>query len=400
MIIAVDFDGTIVDHHYPAIGPEKPFAIETLKKLVEEQHRIILWTVREGKLLEDAVSFCRKRGLEFYAVNRNYPEEECPESRKLNADLWIDDRNLGGLPEWGTIFQMIQKRLTFHDLMLQQEEKYAPYPEPGFFRRFFRKLFIVLCGVFCLLGSSCTSYQEIPYLQNIASVNASQDSLSLFDAKIMPKDLLTITVNTSDPEAATPFNLTVQSTSSSASRQTLTQQPTLQQYLVDNQGNINFPVLGVLHLGGLTKREAESMIREKLKPYLREIPIVTVRMVNYKISVLGEVANPGTFTVSNEKVNVLEALAMAGDMTIWGLRDNVKLVREKDNGVKEIVLLDLNQADIVNSPYYYLQQNDILYVSPNKTKAKNSDIGQSTSLWVSATSILVSLASLLVTIFK
>ena len=389
MIIAVDFDGTIVEHQYPAIGPEKPFAIETLKKLVEEQHRIILWTVREGKLLEDAVRFCRERGLEFYAVNRNYPEEKDYTERKIRADLWIDDRNLGGLPDWGNIYRII------HD------EKVEPVTQPGFFRRFFQKNMLILCGWLCIaLASSCTSYHQIPYLQNIASVNDVPDSLSLFDAQIMPKDLLTITVNTSDPEAATPFNLTIQSTSSSASRQTLTQQPTLQHYLVDNQGNISFPVLGVLHLGGLTKHEAENMIREKLNPYLKEIPIVTVRMVNYKITVLGEVANPGTFTVSNEKVNVLEALAMAGDMTIWGLRDNVKLVREKEKGEKEIVLLNLNEADIVNSPYYYLQQNDILYVSPNKTKAKNSDIGQSTSLWVSATSILVSLASLLVTIFK
>ena len=389
MIIAVDFDGTIVEHQYPAIGPEKPFAIETLKKLVEEQHRIILWTVREGKLLEDAVRFCRERGLEFYAVNRNYPEEKDYTERKIRADLWIDDRNLGGLPDWGNIYRII------HD------EKVEPVTKPGFFRRFFQKNMLILCGWLCIaLASSCTSYHQIPYLQNIASVNDVPDSLSLFDAQIMPKDLLTITVNTSDPEAATPFNLTIQSTSSSASRQTLTQQPTLQHYLVDNQGNISFPVLGVLHLGGLTKHEAENMIREKLKPYLKEIPIVTVRMVNYKITVLGEVANPGTFTVSNEKVNVLEALAMAGDMTIWGLRDNVKLVREKEKGEKEIVLLNLNEANIVNSPYYYLQQNDILYVSPNKTKAKNSDIGQSTSLWVSATSILVSLASLLVTIFK
>lgn len=268
-------------------------------------------------------------------------------------------------------------------------------------KRFFLQAKLLLCGWLCIaLGSSCTSYQKIPYLQNIAAVNEVSDSLPLFDAQILPKDLLTITVNTSDPEATIPFNLTVQSASSSASRQTLTQQPTLQHYLVDNQGNIHFPVLGELHVGGLTKNEAESMIRERLKPYLKEIPIVTVRMVNYQIAVLGEVARPGTFTVSNEKVNVLEALAMAGDMTIWGLRDNVKLVREKENGKKEIVLLDLNQADIVNSPYYYLQQNDILYVSPNKAKAKNSDIGQSTSLWVSATSILVSLASLLVTIFK
>ena len=125
-----------------------------------------------------------------------------------------------------------------------------------------------------------------------------------------------------------------------------------------------------------------------------------VRMANYKIAVMGEVARPGTFTVSNEKVNVLEALAMAGDLTIWGVRDDVKLIREDAQGKREIIKLNLNDASLVTGPYYYLQQNDILYVSPNKTKAKNSDIGQSTSLWVSATSILVSIASLLVTVFK
>lgn len=138
----------------------------------------------------------------------------------------------------------------------------------------------------------------------------------------------------------------------------------------------------------------------KLKPYIKETPIVTVRMVNYKISVLGEVARPGTFTINNEKVNLLEALAMAGDMTVWGLRDNVKLIREGADGKQQIITLDLNSAETILSPYYWLQQNDIVYVTPNKAKARNSDIGNSTSLWFSATSILVSLASLLVTIFK
>jgi len=257
-----------------------------------------------------------------------------------------------------------------------------------------------LLGVITLILASCSSYKQVPYLQDPAVVNAIQEAQPLYDAKIMPKDLLTITVNTTDPEAAAPFNLTVQSSINAARTTTLTQQPTLQQYLVNNEGNIDFPVLGTLHIGGLTKSEAEDLIREKLKPYLRETPIVTVRMTNYKISVLGEVARPGTFTVSNEKVNVLEALAMAGDMTIWGMRNNVKLVREDATGKREIIMLDLNDADIVSSPYYYLQQNDILYVTPNKTKSKNSDIGQSTSLWFSATSILVSIASLLVTIFR
>ena len=257
-----------------------------------------------------------------------------------------------------------------------------------------------LLGVITLIMASCSSYKQVPYLQDPAVVNAIQEAQPLYDAKIMPKDLLTINVNTTDPEAAAPFNLTIQSSINAARTTSLSQQPVLQQYLVNNEGNIDFPVLGTLHIGGLTKSEAENLIREKLKPYLRETPIVTVRMTNYKISVLGEVAHPGTFTVSNEKVNVLEALAMAGDMTIWGMRNNVKLVREDATGKREIIMLDLNDADIVTSPYYYLQQNDILYVTPNKTKSKNSDIGQSTSMWFSATSILVSIASLLVTIFR
>ena len=398
MIIAVDFDGTIVEHRYPDIGREKPFAIETLKKLANEQHRLILWTVRKGKLLQEAVDFCRTRGLDFYAVNRNFPEENEPEERKLRADLWIDDRNLGGLPDWGTIYRMVRNNWTFDELKRQDEFEHPAVSPACFFRRFFRKAKLLL-GVLLLL-TGCTSYQKIPYLQDFETVNATEEVTAMYDAHIRPKDLLTITVNTTDPEAAAPFNLTVQSAANSNLTQWVTQQAALQQYLVDNQGNIDFPVLGELHLGGLSMNEAESMIREKLQPFLKETPIVTVRMVNYKISVLGEVAKPGTFIINNEKVNVLEALAMAGDMTIWGLRDNVKLVREEEDGKRNIVVLDLNRADIVKSPYYHLQQNDILYVSPNKTKAKNSDTGQSTSLWVSATSILVSIASLLVTIFK
>ena len=110
MIIAVDFDGTIVEHRYPAIGPEKPFAIDTLKYLCAQRHKLILWTVREGELLDEAVAYCRYRGLEFYAVNKNYPEEKPTHegySRKLQADLFIDDRNLGGLPDWGEIYRML-----------------------------------------------------------------------------------------------------------------------------------------------------------------------------------------------------------------------------------------------------------------------------------------------------
>ena len=138
MIIAVDFDGTIVEHQYPKIGPEKPFAIDTLKKLAKENHRLILWTVREGKLLQEAVNYCKERGLEFYAINRNYPEEKYIKERKLKAELWIDDRNLGGLPDWGTIYRMIHDNLTFNDLMNQYTKEYEPRSQIGFFRRFFK----------------------------------------------------------------------------------------------------------------------------------------------------------------------------------------------------------------------------------------------------------------------
>ena len=259
---------------------------------------------------------------------------------------------------------------------------------------------LTLLSVTVLLAS-CTSYKNVPYLQDPETVNQAVQNEPLYDARIMPKDLISITVNTTDPQASAPFNLTTQTPlNASITNINTTSAPTLQQYLVDNDGQIDFPVLGRLKVGGLTKREAESMIRERLVPYLKETPIVTVRMTNYKISVIGEVTRPGTFTVSNEKVNVLEALAMAGDMTVYGVRDNVKLIREDADGKREIITLNLNKADIVLSPYYYLKQNDIIYVTPNKTKAKNSDIGTTTSTMISATSILVSIASLIVNIVR
>ena len=262
------------------------------------------------------------------------------------------------------------------------------------------KLFIGAILVFTMILTSCTSYKSVPYLQNSQSFDESIVS-SLFDAKIMPKDQITITVNTTDPLAAAPFNLTVQSNvTNTLTNRTATTQASLMSYLVANDGTIDFPILGTLYVGGKTKYEVEAMLQERLKTYLNERPVVNVRMANFKISVLGEVTAPGEFTISKEKVNVLEALALAHDMTIWGRRDNVKLIREHANGTHQIIELNLNDASIVNSPYYQLQQNDILYVTPNETKAKNSDIGQSTSLWFSATSILVSLASLLYNILK
>lgn len=140
MTIAIDFDGTIVDDRYPDIGREKPFAIEVLKKLIEERHRLVLWTVREGKLLDQAVEFCRERGVEFYAINRDYPEEEREHnrhfSRKLKVDLFIDDRNLGGLPDWGTIYEMVHdRRITYEQLMEKYSEQEQVPRRPGFWSR-------------------------------------------------------------------------------------------------------------------------------------------------------------------------------------------------------------------------------------------------------------------------
>lgn len=263
---------------------------------------------------------------------------------------------------------------------------------------------VFLFSMVLVLGS-CTSYKQVPYIQNsdeLANVEMVQD---LYDARIMPKDLLTITVNSDDVATAAPFNLTVQTPATanlSTRSMNMTTQPALMTYLVDNDGNIEFPSIGQIHVGGLTKSEAEEEIRKRLQPFFKEGKkfIVNVRMTNYKISVIGEVTRPNTYTISNEKVNVFEALALAGDLTIYGRRDGVKLIRENIDGRKEVANLNLNDANIINSPYYYLQQNDVLYVEPNKAKAKNSDIGNSTTLWFSATSIMISLTSLLYNILN
>lgn len=250
------------------------------------------------------------------------------------------------------------------------------------------------------LVTSCSAPKNVAYLWNSGEVDLSQSQF-LYDAKIMPKDVLTITVNTVNPEASAPFNLTVPTTFNNQTRSTYSQ-AVLQTYLVDNNGIIDFPVLGRVAVGGLTKSQCEQLLHDKIKPYLNasENPVVTVRMSSYSISVLGEVNRPGSYQVSREKINVLEALAQAGDLTIYGVRDNVKLIREDAKGKKRIYLINLNDANLLTSPYYYLQQNDIVYVEPNKVKARNSSIGQSTTLWISATSILISMASLLYNILK
>ena len=261
----------------------------------------------------------------------------------------------------------------------------------------------ILFGIFLLLTalfSSCGSTKKIAYLQNSDSINFEQ-SRFLYDARIMPKDQITISVNTTTPEASLPFNLLLQNAYTQG-RAVNFSNSMLMPYLVDNEGYINFPIIGKLKVGGLTKAEAEQLVTEKIRPYLAETenPVVTVNMASYSVSVLGEVNRPGTFQVSREKITILEALAQAGDLTIYGVRDRVKLIREDATGKKSVETLNLNDANIINSPYYYLQQNDVVYVEPNKIKAQNSKVGQTTTLWFSATSILVSLTSLLYNILK
>ena len=141
MIIAVDFDGTIVEHKYPSIGKEIPFAIATLKQLQDDGHRLILWSCREGRLLQEAVEFCHKRGVDFFAVNSNYPDEDVDQSairsRKLKADMFIDDRNVGGLPDWGVIYEMISRGIT-HEQFLNEISLTPSHPQkPSLWKRLF-----------------------------------------------------------------------------------------------------------------------------------------------------------------------------------------------------------------------------------------------------------------------
>ncbi len=157
-----------------------------------------------------------------------------------------------------------------------------------------------------------------------------------------------------------------------------------------------------MHVEGLTKTQCQDVIREKILPYLAktERPLVTVRMSSYRVTVLGEVGRPGVIPVSSEKMSIFEALAQAGDLTIYGVRNNVMLIREDQVGQKSIHRLNLNDANIINSPYYYLQQNDVIYVEPNKVKAKNSDVGTSTTMIFSVVGLVTSLATLVVSILR
>ena len=244
-----------------------------------------------------------------------------------------------------------------------------------------------------LMMVGCGSSKEVAYWQNIDSISLAA-SKGLYDAKIMPKDELTILVQTTDPLTSEPFNL--RSTGQTSSKNQITG------YLVDNDGMINFPIVGKIHVAGLTKTECEDLIKGKIQPYLArtENPLVSIRTSSYRITVIGEVNRPGVIPVATEKISLIEALAEAGDMTIYGKRDNVLLVREDKSGEKHKVRLNMNDANIINSPYYYLQQNDIVYVEPHKVKARNTFFGSNTSIFYSVIGITTSLVSLLITVLR
>lgn len=255
---------------------------------------------------------------------------------------------------------------------------------------------MLMCVV--VLCTSCASSKKVVYLQDVVPLK-QQDIEQKYEVYIHNDDLLAIMVNSKNPELALPFNMPM--VSYQLGSQSAPQQRVLG-YLVDTNGDIDFPILGKLHVEGLTRLQLTDLIKQRLiDEDLIKDPIVTVQFLNYKVSVMGEVNRPGSFNISGDRITLLEALSMAGDLTIYGRRDRVAVIREKD-GKRTILMHDLRSSDIFNSPCYYLQQNDIVYVEPNKSKAGQSEINQNKSVgvWLSAASILVSIASLIVTLTK
>ena len=256
------------------------------------------------------------------------------------------------------------------------------------------------CVFLCLIAflASCSAPKEVLYLQDIASIKEENIDKN-YEVIIHKDDLLAILVNSKDPELALPFNMPVVTYQIGA--QTTAQQRLLG-YLVDQNGDIDFPILGKIHVEGLTRMQVTELIKQKLMSEdLIKDPIVTVQFLNFKVSVMGEVTRPGTFDLSGDRITLLEALSMAGDLTIYGRRDRVAVIREKD-GKRRILYHDLRSSDIFQSPCYYLQQNDIVYVEPNKAKTGQSRINSNNSVgvWLSAVSVLASITSLMVTMFK
>jgi polysaccharide export outer membrane protein len=246
--------------------------------------------------------------------------------------------------------------------------------------------------LFILLLFSCASRKDSVYYQNIDTL--SSDKSNSYEIKIQPDDLLTIIVSADDPETAIPFNLSAVSIPSTYNMMATRGQETLQAYLVDVNGTIDFPVLGKLKVGGLSRTEVMQLLEAKISKYIKN-PIINLRLMNFKVSVQGEVTMPGTYAVASDRITLIEALSMAKDLTIYGKRDTVLIIREL-NGVKSYHRVDITKADFINSPFYYLAQNDVVYVEPNKTRINGAAVGANTGVIISITSLLITLVTLIV----
>ena len=250
-----------------------------------------------------------------------------------------------------------------------------------------------------LLLFSCAPRKAIVYYQNIDKLRP-QEKQNSYEIKIQPDDLLMIIVSAHDPESALPFNLTTISipTQDSAGVSNFIGQQSIQNYLVDSSGFIDFPVLGKLKVGGLARSELAQILDEKIAKYIKN-PIITIRLMNFKVSVQGEVTTPGTFSINSDRLTLIEAVSMAKDLTIYGKRDNVLIIREV-NGIKSYNRVDITKADFINSPFYYLAQNDVVYVEPNKVRINGAAVGANTGVIISITSLFITLITLIVTTSK
>lgn len=250
------------------------------------------------------------------------------------------------------------------------------------------KVILILMPIFFF---SCATREKIVYYQNIEQVVASDNSVN-FDTKLKHDDLLMIVVMAENAESAVPFNLPSIIMQSNVEFET--QQMRMNSYLIDADGNIQFPVIGTIQLGGLSRTEAVNKMVNELKKYIKD-PKVNLRILNYKVTVSGEVKQPGIQSISSERITLIEALAMSGDLTEYGRRDNIMIIREKE-GKKEISRVDITKADFINSPFYYLSQNDHIYVEPNKTKVNASAVGPNTGIIISAISLLLTVVAIII----
>jgi polysaccharide export outer membrane protein len=244
-----------------------------------------------------------------------------------------------------------------------------------------------------ILLFSCASRKDLVYYQGIDGI-AAQEKSNSYEIKIQPDDLLMIIVSAEDPEIALPFNLQLVSVQSPGRLNTASQLGTMQLYLVDAAGFIEFPVLGKLKVSGVSRSEVLQMLQQRIGIYIKD-PIINLRLMNFKVSLQGEVSRPGTYGVDSERITLIEALSKAGDLTIYGKRNNILIIREID-GIKSYDRVDITKADFINSPFYYLAQNDVVYVEPNKNKLNGAAIGPNTGVIVSSVSLLIAIITLII----